>query len=325
MEYSSHWAPLIGLAALLAWSIDYWKWRGKTQFVLPSIQNLHVKRNTFLRFCLYLGGVSGLVLIIYASAGPRLPQSFNPGTIKVNDIFFTLDVSRSMLAIDLPPNRLEVAKKKILDFVQLRPKDRIGVVIFSEKVFTLLPLTIDHSLIQKMVKTIDVGLLGSGTNIGDALAVTIGRALQSETENKIIILLTDGVNNVGNMAPIQAAEVAKENGIKVYTIGIGTDNNAKLPIGRGFFGTQYQMIPGGSIDLKTLEKISEITGARTYVAKSEGSLEEILKEIERLERTDIKSNSQVVYDEKYYGYLLWGLFLFLLVESIRRFWVREYA
>jgi Ca-activated chloride channel family protein len=205
----------------------------------------------------------------------------------------------------------------------MRPTDRISVVIFSEKVFTLLPLTTDPRLVDQVLSEISIGYLGSGTNIGDGLALSVARAVNSDTKNKVIVLLTDGVANVGTMTPIQAAEEAKKYGIKVYTIGLGTDDDAKIPVGTGVFGTQYQLIPGGSIDYKTLKEISDLTGGKFYPAKTESGLRDILDDIQKLEKTEIKVNHQIVYDEQYYQYLLLGVGLIFLVEVLRRLLLRD--
>ncbi len=220
----------------------------------------------------------------YSFAGPRRPLETAPSSIEVNDIFFVVDVSRSMLADDIEPNRLEVAKNKLREFAQLRPTDRVGVIMFSERVFTMLPLTTDPTLVDKILSDIRVGFLGSGTNIGDGLALAVARAQTSKTKNKVVILLTDGVNNVGNVTPLQAAKLAKESGIKVYTITLGTKADAKIPVGKGIFGTQYQTIPGGSFDLETMQEISDLTNGKSYMAESEESLKEILDEIQNLRK-----------------------------------------
>lgn len=254
---------------------------------------------------------------------PRKPQKFSPSNIEVNDIVLCIDVSRSMLADDIKPNRLDVAKERIRDFVRLRPTDRISIVIFSEKVFTLLPLTTDPALVDKVLAEISIGFLGSGTNIGDGIALSVARAVNSETKNKVIILLTDGVANVGTLTPIQAAEEAKKFGIKVYTIGLGTDEDARIPVGNGAFGTQYQLIPGGSIDYKVLKEISDLTGGKFYPAKSESGLKQILDDIQKLEKTEIKVNHQIVYDEQFYHYLFIGVVLLIGVELTRRLVLRD--
>lgn len=324
IEYKNFEYLIIAIIGCLLWSLNYWNIFTKAQLVFPyKINSTKYKIKSFKRISLFVLGIISWISISIALTGPRIPLKFSPSEIEVNDIFFVLDVSRSMLADDLEPNRLEVAKKKLREFVKLRPKDRIGVILFSERVFTLLPLTTDNDVVDKVIDDIQIGFLGSGTNIGDGLALAVARAAQSETKNKVIILLTDGVSNVGNMTPLQAAEVAKEFKIKVYTIGIGTDESARLPIGNSRFGQRYVSIPGGSIDMKTLEDISKMTGGKSYYAKSEASLKDILFEIEKLERTEIKSDNKIVYKELYYKYLLFGVLLFIFVDIVRRFGYRE--
>lgn len=322
MEFSSFNMIFVGLFMSFAWGLDYWKVFKKPQLIVPSVAK--ESKIDYARALNFIIGLAGLFLISFAMTGPRKALKTIPGNIEVNDVFLVVDVSRSMLADDLQPNRLEVAKTKLREFAALRPTDRLGVVIFSEKVYTLLPLTTDPKLIDQIISEIRIGFLGSGTNIGDALALAVGRAQASETKNKVIVLLTDGVNNVGNMTPMQAAEIAKDFNIKVYTIGLGTQKNARLPIGRDPFGRQqYQSIPGGSIDLGTLEKISKLTNGKSYLANSEGSLEEILSDIQKLEKTEIDNQSQVIYDEKFYVFLFWGIILFCLSEMMRKTIIRE--
>lgn len=324
MEFSSLSSIVFGLAVVIAWSLDFWKIFKKPQLILPS--DAKKAKVDFLRVISYAVGLIGLILISIAMTGPRKALKTIPGSIEVNDVFLVVDVSRSMLADDLKPNRLEVAKAKLREFAALRPTDRLGVIIFSEKVYTMLPLTTDPSLIDQILSEIQVGFLGSGTNIGDALALAVGRAQASETKNKVIVLLTDGVNNVGNLTPMQAAQTAKDFNIKVYTIGLGTEKNARLPVGKDPFGRQqYQSIPGGSIDLDTLNKISNMTNGKSYLADSEGSLEEILNDIQELEKTEIDNQSQIIYDELFYEFLFWGILLFCFSEVFRKLVIREVA
>jgi len=209
-----------------------------------------------------------------------------------------------MLADDIRPNRLEVAKNKLREFAKLKSKDRVGVIVFSEKVFTLLPLTIDPALVSRIIDDIQIGYLGSGTNIGDGLALAIARLQITETKNKVIVLLTDGVSNVGNLTPLQAAEEAKKNNIKIFTIGFGTDSDARIPVGQGIFGTEYQRIPGGSVDFKVLEQVAEMTGAKSYSAQSDSALEAVFKEIDQLQRTETN-------------------LLFLIAELGKFIWLKE--
>lgn len=323
MEYKNPYLLWIGIIAAIMWTLDYWKVFQKAKIYFPQGQGGLAVWKKLLRLFLFVAGITGWGYLSYSLMQPRLPQKFSPSNIEVNDIVLCIDVSRSMLAEDIRPNRLEVAKERIREFARLRPTDRISIVIFSEKVFTLLPLTTDPTLVDKVLSEISIGYLGSGTNIGDGLGLSVARAVNSETKNKVIVLLTDGVANVGTLTPLQAAEEAKKYGIKVYTIGLGTDEDAKIPVGTGVFGTQYQLIPGGSIDYKVLKEISDMTGGKFYPAKSEKALKDILDDIQKLEKTEIKVNQQIVYDEKYYSYLLIGVALIFAVEVLRRLLLKD--
>lgn len=320
MEYKSFWPIIIGFIVLILWNLEFFKVFKKAQLIAPARTDGSINE-IWKKIVISIISSFGLILITYSMLGPRKPLKFSPSNIEVNDVYLVVDVSRSMLATDLPPNRLEVAKDQLRKFAALRPTDRLGVIIFSEKVFTLLPLTTDPTLIDKILSEIKIGFLGSGTNIGDALALAVARAQASKTKNKVVILLTDGVSNVGNMPPLEAAKVAKKFGIKVYTIGLGASMDAKIPTGGVNSG--MQRIPGGSIDVKTLKEIATLTGGEMYLAGSEGSLKEILAEIQKLEKTKIKNNSQIVYEELFYKYLLWGILLFLFGEFLRKEVVRE--
>lgn len=319
MDFHYPYLVYLGIITATLWSADYWKWGKKAELFIP--EKLVMTSRIPIRAILFVIGLIGWISLSFAIMGPRESMSFSKSSIKVRDILFVVDVSRSMLAEDIPPNRLEVAKSKLKEFVTLKPKDRLGVIVFSEKVYTLLPLTTDPELVEKVLGEIQVGYLGSGTNIGDALGLAVARAESTKTKNKVIILLTDGVSNVGNMTPMAAAEEAKKHDIKVYTIGLGTDESARLPIGGG----RYAMIPGGSIDMDTLKKISSLTGGKTYHAQSENALKEVLSDIEKLERTEIESGQQVVFKELYYPYFLFGLILILGIEGIRRLVIKEVA
>lgn len=315
------WIALVGF---VFWLWAFFNWFKKPQVFLPK--KYRVGKFSLLRVVFFaLGSIAWLYFAI-ALAGPRKPLGNQEDKINVKDIYIVLDLSRSMLAEDMAPNRFESAKKQVHDFVNMFTLDRMGVIVFAEKVFTLLPLTTDTKIISKMVNSIQMGPLGDGTNIGDALALGTARLLESEAKSKIIVLLTDGVANVGTMTPLQAAEIAKENKIKIYTIGIGGDENAQIPVGgRNVFGVQrYQTIPGGSIDVKTMKEISEMTGGKTYLAKNNNTLKKVLDEINRLERTEvIKRQGKVVYEELYYQYLLYGTMLFVFCELGRRYLGRE--
>jgi Ca-activated chloride channel family protein len=323
MEYKTPIFLWFAIFAGLLWSLDYWKVFLRSPLFFPQQSSSSSWLRKSFRVFLFLVGIISWAYISYSVMQPRKPQKFTPSNIEVNDIILCIDVSRSMLAEDIKPNRLEVAKARIRDFVKMRPTDRISVVIFSEKVFTLLPLTTDPALVDQVLSEISIGYLGSGTNIGDGLALSVARAVNSDTKNKVIILLTDGVANVGTLTPLQAAEEAKKFAIKVYTIGLGTDEAARIPVGNGIFGTQYQLIPGGSIDYKTLKEISDLTGGKFYPAKSNNALKEIMDDIQNLEKTEIKVNHKIIYDEQFYHYLFLGVSLLFLVEFLRRVLLRD--
>ena len=316
-----HYAAF-GLLGLLFWIVGFFYWFKKPQLFIPA--KYKKKGIPVLRSLIFIMGVVSWLYISYALAGPRRPMGMDKNTIEVNDIFFVLDLSRSMLGEDLMPNRFEAAKQKIQDFVALFPRDRIGIVIFAEKVFTLLPLSTDLNLINKMVAQIKLGVLGDGTNIGDALALGVGRLIQSLAKNKVIILLTDGVSNVGTLTPLQAAEMAAEQKIKIYTIGIGGAKDARIPVGPNMFGVQrYQVIPGGSVDEKGLQEIARLTGGKFYMARDNKALQNVLGDINKLERTEIEQSGKIIYEELYFKYLLIGVLLLIGTELSRRLLLRE--
>lgn len=313
-----------GIVGFLFWLIDYFKVFKKAQLELPQ-QFFTKKKIKVSNIIIPIAATLAWVAISISLMGPRKPMGRSDSQKELNDIYIVVDCSRSMLAGDFSPNRLEAAKAKIKEFVKLAPVDRIGIVLFADKVFTLIPATIDLELVAQSVEQINIGPLGNGTNIGDALGLAIARSVTSMANNKTIILMTDGASNVGVMSPMQAAEKAKENGIKIYTIGIGGDENAKLPIGRDAFGKQrYQNIPGGSMDFKTLDEIASQTGGKSFVASSDGALQNVLSEINKLERKKIDISGRIIYKEYYYNFLLIGAILLLICE-IMRFALRREA
>ena len=286
-------------------------------------QRKNNKSISLLKVFITLAGIVSWALISYALTRPRVATGTIKNNIDVNDIFFVVDVSASMSATDFSPNRLEAAKKEIKSFVGLRPTDRIGLIIFSEQAFTLLPLSTDLKLVEQAIDEIKIGFLGSGTNIGDALGLAVARAGQSLAKNKIVILLTDGVSNVGHIAPLQAAQQAKELNIRAYTIGIGRSQDAKMPVPGPFGRIRYQHIPGGSIDLETLRKIATITGGKMYTAGDLASLQNILSEINQMEKTEIEVSNRIIYTEKFYSYLFFGVTLLILSHLAKYILLRE--
>jgi Ca-activated chloride channel family protein len=321
-EFQHIYYAFWGLLGLSFWLISFFYWFRKPQLFLPK----KYKKAGFqlTRAIVFVAGVIGWLYISFALAGPRRPLGMDKNTIDVNDIIIVLDLSRSMLAEDLKPNRFEAAKQKVSDFTALFPKDRIGIVIFAERVFTLLPLSTDLELIKKMVQQVQLGPLGDGTNIGDALALAVGRLIQSQAKSKVILLLTDGVSNVGTLTPLQAAEMAAANKIKIYTVGIGGDRAARIPVGPNMFGVQrYQMIPGGSVDAKGLKEIADMTKGKSYMAGNNKALQNVLDEINKLERTQIERSGRIIYQELYFKYLLIGICFLIGSELSRRIILKE--
>ena len=324
LEFRSFYPAILALVAAFFWTLEYYHFFKKPQVFLPS--SFFNEKKIYLswkKHTLFTLGIISWILMGISLARPRMPIDFSDHKIKVNDLYFVVDISRSMLAEDFKPNRIEVAKKNIFDFIKLRPRDRIGIIIFSREILTLMPLTTDLSLIEQVIKDINVGRLGSATNIGDALGLSVARLMRSESKNKVIILITDGVSNAGNMAPKEAAEIAAKENVKVYTIGIGSPKGAKLPLGNTLFGKRYQNVPGGSIDPALLKDIARLTGGKSYLAEDEDKLTLILNEINALEKTEINVSGRVVYKEEYLKYLISGFLLFILVEISRRKFMPE--
>jgi Ca-activated chloride channel family protein len=261
----------------------------------------------------------GLLIVALAR-----PQSFTSGenvTTEGIDIAMVLDISGSMLAEDFKPNRLDAAKNVIDNFVEGRTSDRIGLVIFSREAFTQCPLTIDYSVLRNLLLDIRSGMIQDGTAIGNAIANGVNRLKESDAKSRIIILLTDGVNNAGEVDPISAAEIAKAFGIRIYTIGVGTRGEAPYPV-QTPFGTRYQMVPV-EIDEAMLTKIANITGGEYFRATNNRALEDIYNKIDKLEKTKIEITSYKNASEKYYSWLWGGLILLLFELGLSRTILRK--
>ncbi len=245
------------------------------------------------------------------------PQTFSSGEniyTEGIDIAMVLDISGSMLAEDFKPNRIEAAKEVIDNFIKGRTSDRIGLVIFSREAFTQCPLTIDYPVLRNLLKEVKSGMIEDGTAIGNAIANGVNRLKDSDAKSKIIILLTDGVNNAGEVDPISSAEIAKTFGIRIYTIGVGTRGNAPFPV-QTPFGVRYQMAPV-EIDEAVLQKISQITDGQYFRATDNNTLEDIYNKIDRLEKTRIEVTSYRNARELFYGWLGGGIFLLLMEVSL---------
>lgn len=265
--------------------------------------------------------IAALALLIIALARPQTELSEESVYAEGIDICVVLDVSGSMLAKDFAPNRLEAAKVITREFISGRDNDRIGLVIFAKEAFTQCPLTVDHNAVVSLLDEIQSGFLEDGTAIGNALASGVNRLKDSESKSKVIILLTDGVNNAGEIDPNSAAEIAGQFGVRVYTVGVGTMGEAPYDI-PGPFGMQRQMVPV-EIDEPLLQKIASGTGGKYFRATDNQKLESIYQEIDRLERTRIEVSSFKRKSEKFIFFASAGLLLLLLSRLLGFTWLRR--
>ena len=270
----------------------------------------------YLRHLLFALKMMALGLLIVALARPQSSSTNSTSNIEGIDIVMAMDVSGSMLARDLKPDRLTAAKNVASDFVKGRPGDRMGLVIFSGESFTQVPLTTDHGVMLNMLAEMKNGLIDDGTAIGDGLATAISRLKDSEAISKVIILLTDGLNNAGSVDPYTAGEIAKLYGIRVYTIGVGSYGTAPYPV-QTPFGTQIQQMKV-EIDEKLLTQIANMTGGKYFRATSNQKLDEIYSEIDKLERSKIEVTEFRRLHEEFYPLVAWALALLLLEFLLRK-------
>jgi len=257
------------------------------------------------------------ICVVFVLARPQSKTSIENLTREGIDIVLSLDVSGSMLSMDFKPNRLEVSRDVAMEFVSERPFDRIGIVSYEGQSFTQVPLTSDHRVVNNSLKSLNTGMLESGTAIGMGLATAVSRLKNSEAISKVIILLTDGVNNAGQVKPLDAARIAEAFGIRVYTIGIGTMGRAQSPVRQLPDGSYVFEMVEVQIDEDVLKEISAITGGRYFRATSAGKLREIYKEIDELEKTKFNVSQFHNKTEEYLSFAFSALLL-LLVEWIAR-------
>jgi Ca-activated chloride channel family protein len=262
-----------------------------------------------------------LGLLIIALARPQSTSKGENVYSEGIDIVLALDISGSMLAEDFRPNRIEAAKAVAQDFVNARTNDRIGLVIFSAESFTQCPLTVDYGVLKNLIKQVHMGMVEDGTAIGLGLANAVNRLKDSKSKSKVIILLTDGVNNRGEIDPMTAAQIAQSYGIRVYTIGVGTIGEAPYPM-QTPFGTRYQMMKV-EIDEDALRKVADVTDGKYFRATDNRTLQKIYKEIDQLEKTRIEVRSYRRHQELFYDYAWGALALLLLQVGLSGTWLRK--
>lgn len=281
----------------------------KVSTLLP-FEKVGTSWKAYLSHVLFVMRLMAIGCLIIILCRPQTYDRWSTSETEGTDIVIALDVSTSMLARDFKPDRFEAAKDVASQFISGRESDNIGMVIFAGESFTLVPMTTDKTVLLNYIQDISMGMLEDGTAIGDGIATSINRIKNGKAKSKSIILLTDGSNNTGVVAPLTAAEIAKNLGIKIYTIGVGSNGEALYPVGMNYYGKmEYQKLPV-VIDEGTLRSVASMTGGKYYRATSKNVLKEIFKDIDQLEKTqlDVKNYSHTEDD-----YMKWAVLLFMLV------------
>jgi Ca-activated chloride channel family protein len=267
--------------------------------------------------------MAGLALAILAMARPQDRDTIQERFAEGVDIVMVLDTSTSMRAEDFRPNRFEAARAVGEDFIAGRTSDRIGLVVFAAKAYTQAPLTLDYDFLLEMMDEVEVGVIEDGTAIGTALAMAVNRLKDTPAESKVIILLTDGQNNRGELSPETAAEVAKTIGVRVYAIGVGAHGEAPFVVDHPFAGRQRRMVPV-EIDEDMLRAIADNTGGKYFRATNNAALKQIYDEIGELEKTKIEERIYTEYTERYASFLFPGLGLILLGTLLSTTFLRRF-
>lgn len=308
---------LLLLVPLAIW-LYLWREKRPATFTLSTIGAFRGRkvswrtRLCWLPFALaLLAFISGVV----ALARPQSSNAYSTESTEGINIVLALDISGSMLAKDLQPNRFEAAKSVAGEFVSSRPYDNIGLVVFAGESYTQCPLTTDHAVLLNMINGVEMGLVNDGTAIGSGLATAVNRLKEIKEGSKVVILLTDGTNNSGTIAPVTAAEIAASFGIRVYTIGLGTMGEALYPI-QTYLGVEYVSMPV-EIDEASLKQIASATGGQYFRATDNNSLHKIYEEIDQLEKVKLKVESFTQKEELFPPYL-WAALILLFAALLLR-------
>jgi Ca-activated chloride channel family protein len=316
--YPAFFYGLILIPLMAGWYI----WRGRrgtSTMTISGFENLDERVGSariWLRHLLFLLRLAVVALVIVVLARPQSSNQWEQVTTEGIDIVMCMDVSGSMRAMDFRPNRLEASKGVGIEFVNARQNDRFGLVVFAGESFTQCPMTTDRAVVINFLKDIDFGVIEDGTAIGMGLATAINRIKESRAKSKVIILLTDGVNNRGDVGPVTAAEIAAGYGIRVYTIGVGSLGTAPVPVQDAFGRTLTRNMPV-EIDEEVLEKIAETTDGSYFRATDNHKLREIYQQIDEMEKTrmDVKQFSKK--KEEYFPFLLAAMLILLLEIMLR--------
>ena len=316
---------LLLLLPAIAWYI--WKQKGEQASLQVSstraFKKLPKSYKYYLRHINFGILLASIALIIIVLARPQSTDSWSKSDTEGIDIMLSLDVSGSMLAADFKPNRVEAAKDVASQFILGRPNDNIGLVIFAKESFTMCPMTTDHAVLLNLLKDVNTELIdGGATAIGNGLATAINRIKDGQTKSKTIILLTDGTNNAGDIAPVTAAEIAKTFGVRVYTIGVGTTGMAPFPAMTPYGTVVYQDMKV-DIDEPTLKDIASITGGKYFRATDKSKLRDIFEEIDKMEKTKISVREFSKKQEEYLPFALIAFGLLLLFIVLRNTLLRS--
>lgn len=314
---------LLALLPMIGWYL--WEaHKADASMQISSVSKLKDAPKTVrlkLRHLPFVLRLLAVVMLILAIARPQSSLNWRKESKEGIDIMMALDISGTMTIEDLRPNRLEAAKSVAIDFIQARPNDNIGLVVFAAESFTQCPLTSDHAVLVNLFSGIRYGMIEDGTAIGLALANAVTRIKESKAKSKVIILLTDGSNNRGDIAPATAAEIAKTFGIRVYTIGVGRDEVINVPQ-QTPFGVRFEQHKVG-FDESTLRQIAQITGGQYFRATNNAKLREVYAEIDQMEKTKISVQEFSNKSELYFIFALLAFLLLLTEILLRNTWLRQ--
>ena len=318
--------PEIFLLLLLLPLIGYWYLRRRSRHYaalrMPSLDSIRGMRSWRgrLRTALPILRALAFVALVVAMARPQEVLKEEEVDAEGIDIMLAIDLSSSMLAQDFKPDRLEVSKRVAAEFIDKRRYDRIGLAVFAGEAFTQCPLTTDHRVLKNFLEQLACGTLDDGTAIGMGLATAVHHLEESEAKSKVVILLTDGVNNAGYINPLMAAQIAQKVGVKVYTIGVGSTGDALTPVSRRSDGRYIFGLARVEIDEALLKDIANMTEGEYFRSTSAESLERIYNKIDQLEKTKIEVTVLKRYNEAFHPFVFWGLVL-LLLEALLRYTV----
>ena len=317
---------ILWLLCVVPLLVAYYVWIGRRRATLTVSTIGHGAMPRTLRYWLRpvptVLRIMAMTLLIVALARPVEEHAESETTIEGVDIVLAMDISGSMLAQDFKPNRLEASKSIASEFVADREGDRISVVAFAGEAFTQCPLTSDRGSVQTSLARLRSGVIDDGTAIGNGLGTAINRLRESSTKSKVVVLVTDGVNNSGQISPRMAADIAHDLGIKVYTIGVGRRGQAPMPA-MDPFGNVMMVMAKVEIDEDLLREISKLTGGRYFRAENIDALAKIYEEIDQMEKSKIEVTDYISYEELYITWLLWGILLLIAELVVSRVVLRR--